>query len=262
MNAAVTAAMLTLLGRGVAVEAAKPQPPAVCQPRLDHEGWEILFDGKGLAAWDADEHPGVWKINEQGEVYPAKPGAYLNTKRRYCDFRLELEFKMGARHKANSGVFLRMHDVHNPVGTGREVQILDNTDYKVPFDALNANGALYDLVRPAVDANRPIGQWNQFRITADGSLVVVELNGKEIVRADLDRWTVAGKNPDGSHNKYPYAIGALPREGFIGLQNYGGAPVWFRNIRIKPLGDRRPQLTGKEPIKDVLRKIGSDWQSR
>ena len=141
------------------------------------------------------------------------------------------------------------------MGTGREVQILDNTDYNVSFDALNANGALYDLVGPAVDANLPIGQWNRFCIRVLRSLVTVELNGREIVRADLDRWTVAGKNPDGSHNKYPYAIGALPREGFISLQNYGGAPVWFRNIRVRPLGDRRPQLTGKEPIKDVLRSL-------
>jgi hypothetical protein len=234
---------------------AEPQVQAEGQMRSDGGGWEILFDGSNLAAWDADEHPGVWQINRQGEVYPAKPGAYLNTKRRYCDFELEVEFKMGARHKANSGVFLRVHDLKNPVGTGREVQILDNGDYKVPFDALNANGALYDLMRPAVDANRPIGQWNRFHITALGSLVVVELNGKEIVRADLDRWTTAGKNPDGSHNKYPFAVGALPREGFISLQNYGGAPVWFRNIRIRALTARRPRLTGKEPIQDVLRTV-------
>ena len=238
-TAVIAGAALVLLGSGAL--AAEPQPPVACPSSPDRQGWEILFDGKDLAAWDAAEHPGVWKINEQGEVYPAKPGAYLNTKRRHCDFELEVEFKMGAKHKANSGVFLRVHDVRNPVGTGREVQILDNTDYKVPYNALNANGALYDLVRPAVDANRPIGQWNRFRIKVLGSLVTVELNGREIVRADLDRWTVAGKNPDGSHNKYPYAIGALPREGVISLQNYGGAPVWFRNIRIRPLGDRRPQ---------------------
>jgi len=30
--------------------------------------------------------------------------------------------------------------------------------------------------------------------------------------------------------------------------------VWFRNIRLKPLTDRKPQYTGKEPIADVLRK--------
>ena len=43
------------------------------------------------------------------------------------------------------------------------------------------------------------------------------------------------------------------REGFIGLQNYGGKAICFRNIRLKPLSDRKPQYTGKEPIEDVLK---------
>lgn len=84
-------------------------------------------------------------------------------------------------------------------------------------------------------------------------MIVVELNGKKIVKADLNRWTQAGRNPDGGHNKFPHVIGALPREGFICLQNYGATPVWFKNIRLKPLTDRKPQYTGKEPIDKVLR---------
>ena len=132
------------------------------------------------------------------------------------------------------------------------MQILDNADYGVGFDAMNANGALYGLVHPAVDANLPLGQWNHYRVTANDNRIAVELNGKEIVEADLNRWTTAHENPDGSPNKYPHAFAALPREGFIGLQNYGGTPVWFRNIRIKPLSNRKPRYTGKEPITDVL----------
>jgi hypothetical protein len=30
--------------------------------------------------------------------------------------------------------------------------------------------------------------------------------------------------------------------------------VWFRNIRLKPLSERKPQFTGKEPIAQALRK--------
>ena len=223
-------------------------------PQVDKDGWEILFDGKGIDAWDADLKQGVWAINEQGELYPAKGGRTLFTKQRYCDFTLELDFKMLGKKKANSGVFFRVHDKGQEVNTGMEIQILDNADYGVKWDAGNANGALYGLVRPAVDANVPLGEWNHFRITANDNLVTVELNGKEIVKADLNQWTTPKKNPDGSGNKVPHAIGLLPREGFIGLQNYGGAVVWFRNIRLKPLSDRKPQFTGKEPIAEVLRK--------
>jgi len=52
-------------------------------------------------------------------------------------------------------------------------------------------------------------------------------------------------------------MGALPREGFIGLQNYGGVPVWFRNVRIKMLSDRKPKFTGDEPVDQVLSKPDS-----
>jgi hypothetical protein len=167
---------------------------------------------------------------------------------------VELDFKVDGGKKANSGVFIRVHDPrpNEEVWTGMEVQILDNADYGVKWDAGNANGALYDLVKPAVDANKPVGEWNHFRITAKDSLITVEMNGKEIVKADLSKWTKAGENPDGSHNKFPHAIGALPLEGFIGLQNYNGTPVYFRNVRVKALSDRKPTYTGKEPIKDVL----------
>ncbi|MBM4040104.1 MAG: DUF1080 domain-containing protein [Planctomycetes bacterium] len=223
-------------------------------PRTDKDGWEILFDGKDIDAWAGDLKAGVWEINEQGELHPVKGGPTLFTRQRYCDFVLELDFKLAAKMKSNSGVFLRVHDKGQEVNTGMEIQILDNADYGVKWDAGNANGALYGLVRPAVDANKPLGEWNRFRITANGALLTVELNGQKIVEADLDKWTTPKNNPDGSGNKFPHAIGRLPREGFIGLQNYGGKALWFRNVRIKPLSGRKPRLTGKEPIADVLLK--------
>jgi len=224
------------------------------KPRADKDGWEILFDGKDLDAWNVDPKAGVWTINKQGELYPARGGPTIFTRRRYCDFVLELEFKMAAKKKSNSGVFIRVHNPARAVTTGMEIQILDNADYNVRWNAMNANGALYGLVRPAVDANKPLGDWNKFRITAKDALITVALNDKEIVKADLSKWTTARKNPDGRGNKFPHAICALPREGFIGLQNYGGKSLWFRNVRIKPLSDRKPKHTGKEPIANVLRK--------
>ena len=253
-NSIVLEVLAGVFALALAVSAAESQPSGEYRPRIDKDGWEILFDGKGLDAWTPASRAGGWAVNAAGELYPAKPGRDLCTRRRYCDYVVELDFKLGAKRKANSGVFIRVHDPNNDVNTGMEVQILDNGDYGVPFNAGNANGALYELVRPAVDANKPIGAWNHFRITVNQSLVVVDLNGKEIVRADLSQWVKAGQNPGGGHNKFPHAIGELPREGFICLQNYGATPVWFRNVRLKPLSDRKPQYTGKEPIGKVLQK--------
>jgi len=226
---------------------------AADKPKTDKDGWEILFDGKNLDAWNIDPKSGVWAISKRGELYPAGGGPTIFTRRRYCDFVLELEFKMAARKKSNSGVFIRVHNPARAVTTGMEIQILDNADYNVRWNAMNANGALYGLANPAVDANRPLGDWNKYRITAKDALITIVLNGKQIVKADLSKWTTARKNPDGRGNKFPHAIGALPREGFIGLQNYGGKSLWFRNVRIKPLSGRKPKHTGKEPITEVLR---------
>jgi len=227
---------------------------AITLGRGNEDGWEILFNGKDLAAWNVDPKAGVWAIGKDGELYAAKGGPTLFTRRRYCDFVLELDFKMAAKSKSNSGVFIRVHNPRSPVHTGMEIQILDNADYRVGWNAMNANGALYGLVPPAVDANKPMGQWNHFRITANDALITVELNGKQIVKADLSKWTTPRKNPDGRGNKFPHAIGSLPREGFIGLQNYGGKALWFRNVRIRRLSPRKPKHAGTEPIADVLIK--------
>jgi hypothetical protein len=209
-----------------------------------------------LDAWDYRPETGVWKVNDRGELYPAKPGQHIRTRQRYCDFLLDLEFKMAAKQKSNSGVFFRVHDGEDPVKTGMQMQILDNADYAVPFDADNANGALYGLMCPTADANSAIGQWDHSVITVNGNQVAIELNGKQIVKTDLNEWMVPHVKPDGSPNKCPHvpdAIGLLPREGFILLENYGAAPVWFRNIRIKRLTGRQPKETGKEPI-DIVRQ--------
>lgn len=260
-----TAACLSLalftLPPARAADAPTPvQQPAAgdYQPRLDKDGYEILFDGKDLSAWQAPANGGGWEITQAGELHVAKKGPNLFTKQRYCDFVIECDFKVASGQKSNSGVFLRTHDMKDPVNTGFEIQVLDDASYDVKWDAMNANGALYDLVHPSVAASNPPGEWNHFRITVNGSNVTVEMNGKEIVKADVSQWTTAHQNPDGSHNKYTYAEAALPQEGFVGLQNYGGVPVWFKNIRLKPLTDRKPKYTGQEKIKDVLQPVTKD----
>jgi hypothetical protein len=60
------------------------------------------------------------------------------------------------------------------------------------------------------------------------------LNGKSILEADIDQWTTANQNPDGSKNKFKTALKDLPRSGHIGLQ-YHGHPVWFRNVKLVKL---------------------------
>ncbi|MFV1965403.1 MAG: DUF1080 domain-containing protein [Pirellulaceae bacterium] len=90
---------------------------------------------------------------------------------------------------------------------------------------------------PKVNADKPVGQWNTYRVTCRGPHIAVEVNGQKVNELDLDQWTEPHKNPDGSKNKFPRAIKDFARRGYIGLQDHG-RPVWYRNIRIKPLEER------------------------
>jgi hypothetical protein len=216
--------------------------------------WISLLNGTNLDAWNMDGREGVWGVNQEGELCPTKKGRNLYTRKRYCDFELDLEYNMG--FQSNSGVFIRMHKLDDEYKTGMEVQIADNVGYHEPWNAKDANAALYDMVAPRIDVTRPAGEWNKLHIVATNSLIVIELNNQEVVRADVNLWKKARQSPDGARNKCPYPIAALPQEGFIGLQNYyTGAPVRFRNIRVRALTDRQPLFTGEEPIDKVLRRL-------
>jgi hypothetical protein len=66
------------------------------------------------------------------------------------------------------------------------------------------------------------------------SKINVELNGVMVVDMDLNRWTSAHENPDGTKNKFPKALKDFARVGYFGFQDHG-LPVWYRNIRVKKL---------------------------
>ena len=185
----------------------------------------ILFDGSNLDSWRM-EKPGGWKI-ENGAMALGL-GGYIWTREKFGDFILEAEFKI--TRECNSGIFFRTGDIKDPVQTGMEMQVIDQPAQKQPVK--NDCGALYDLVAPSSPAMKPIGEWNAVVITCRKSLITIELNGKKIVAADLNRWTTPHRNPDGTENKYDAALKDFPREGYIGFQDHG-SPVWYRNVRVR-----------------------------
>ncbi|OGS15514.1 MAG: hypothetical protein A2234_04495 [Elusimicrobia bacterium RIFOXYA2_FULL_58_8] len=208
-------------------------------PRIDPaQGWQSLFNGKDLSGWVQRDvtawkpRPGTWAV-EDG-VITRKGSGYLVSEKTYGDFILDLEFKVA--EKTNSGVFLR-----HPAKPGvkpywrdgaLEIQILNS--WKVDKPTMHDCGSLYDMQGPAKNTMKKPGQWNRMTMTAQGSRIEVVLNGAKILAADLDRWTEAGKNPDGTPCKYAKPMKDMPRTGYIMLQDHG-TPVWFRNIFVKEL---------------------------
>ncbi len=192
----------------------------------ENQGWITLFDGKDLSAWDngSGKPPAEGWVVEDGLLIRQKPAGYVWSKQSFGDFILELEFKT----EGNSGVFFRTGNPGDCVQTGLEMQV----DRPRDTPSKHSVGALYDALAPS--KNAAVADWNKVVITCRGSKVTIELNGEKIVEADLDQWSQAGQNPDGTKNKYRTALKDFPREGKIGLQEHG-AVVAYRNIRVKPL---------------------------
>jgi sugar phosphate isomerase/epimerase len=172
--------------------------------------------------------PGSWVMHEG--VLSAEGGDDIWTKDAYGDFMLDLEFKLA--RETNSGVFLRTGNIKEWLHTAIEVQILDT--YGKNDVTREDCGAIFDCLAPSVNAVKPPGEWNRYTITCRGNLITVVLNGRRVIDMDLNRWTQAHRNPDGTPNKFNTAYRDMPRKGNIGLQ-YHGHPVWFRNVKILTL---------------------------
>ena len=193
-------------------------------------GWISLFDGETLNGWGATGKEEGWAVDDGAILCTVKGGNMLYSEEQFDNFVLSLEYM--SEPTVNSGIFIRWADLQRPVQTGLEIQILD-THGKEPATK-HCCGALYDALEPTRNVCKPAGEWNEMIITCDGSLVAVEMNGEEIVRADLDEWDTPHENPDGSRNKFGIALKDFPRKGHIGLQDHGGK-LWFRNIKVKLL---------------------------
>lgn len=194
------------------------------------DGWQLLFDGATLDGWKVTGNPESWKVQGGAIACHAKKGGYLHTLEEYDDFALSLEYKVAKG--TNSGVFFRWSNLKDPVHTGIEIQVLDSHGRATP--GTHDDGAIYDLVAPSKNMSRPAGEWNRLVITAVDNRVEVAHNGEKVAEMDLNLYTEAGKNPDGSKNKFKYAFKELPRRGYIGFQDHGGG-AWFREIKLKPL---------------------------
>lgn len=217
----------------VCAAAAFAQSPNTLTAEEKAQGYELLFDGKELS-------PEIWQNENSIAGYPVEDGSIvcrkggnLLTKKQYGNFSFRFEFKLPPG--GNNGVGIRAEAVGKDVAyNGMEIQVLDNTaeQYK-NLKPYQYHGSIYGIV-PAKrnpeknDYQKPIGEWNQQEIIAQGSNIKVILNGETIVDADLSEFktkpTTDGLNHPGLHRE----------SGLVGFLGHG-APVQFRTLRIKTL---------------------------
>lgn len=196
----------------------------------DSSNWNDLFKQDLSNAIYPDN---IWTF-EDG-ILTANKDRMIWTKRDYDNFILDLEFKTGTN--ANSGVIVYCSNMQKWIPNSVEIQILD--DYgkkwkKVP-DTWRCGG-IFGHLAPSKQMVKHPGQWNRMTITCKGQMIEVVLNGKEVAAMDMSKWTSSKKNPGGTSipGWLSKPLEDLPTKGRIGLQGkHGGAPIWFRNIRIK-----------------------------
>jgi len=199
----------------------------------DTTGWDPLF-APDLS--NADYPEGVWKF-EDG-VLTATEDQNIFTKKAYDDFILDLEFKNA--EGTNSGVVVYCSDKKDWVPNSVEVQIAD--DWSEKWSSQPASwqcGAIFGhLPASRTKVVKKPGEWNRMTVTCRGPIITVALNGEQITRMDMRKWTSAEKNPDGTEipKWLSRPVAELQTKGYVGFQGkHGGAPIWFRNIRIKTL---------------------------
>ena len=154
-----------------------------------------------------------------GEIrLTGKPLGYFATKREYKEFVLTFEYKYDrpealksdADFRGNSGLLLHLAGPAKVWPTCVQVQLAQFDPGAIfPLGDARCGQAGSD---PAAQkaAVKPVGEWNQLRVTARGGMIQSVLNGVEVARASK----------------------VEPDHGALAWQSEG-KPVRFRNLRIE-----------------------------
>jgi hypothetical protein len=167
---------------------------------------------------------------------PARGGDIVTTEI-YGNFELKLEFRLTPG--ANSGIKYRVDPAFSKKMKGAmatEYQILDDErhpDAKLGRTGTRTVGGLYDVIAPAADKLvKPVGEWNEARIVANGKHVEHWLNGRKTVEYDQDspafREAIA-KSKFSKHAEF-----GTWSAGHILLQDHNDH-VSYRNIKLRAL---------------------------
>lgn len=183
-----------------------------------------LFNGTDLGGWttffgDGRTSDNTFTVRNGVLVDTGQPIGYLRTIDDFTNYVLKLEWRFDPEiGPGNSGVLLRMIGPDKVWPKSIEAQLhhanagdfwnIDQFDMQVDPERTRGRNT-----KKTHDAEKPIGEWNEYEIIVDGGLVVVYVNGEKVNEA----WEVA----------------EVP--GKICLQSEG-AEIHFRNVRLAPIG--------------------------
>ena len=229
--------------------------PNELTPEEKAAGFDLLFDGKSLAAWRGykrSDVPSGWQALD-GAIALVGPGNDLITIKTYRNFDFRFDWKIAPNE--NSGVLYGVNEARREAHeSGPEYQVVDNG--KDGALTINSAGGTFALYPPSKDVVKPVGQWNEGRIVVDGNHVEQWLNGEKVVSYEIrsPEWAaVLSKTKFQDKSDY-----GRVEDGHLALQNHGGprwwvarlagvptddpvvlqaraGVVWFRNLRVQTL---------------------------
>jgi len=206
------------------------QAPPSTHP--DVSSWQDLFD-QDLS--NAIYPEGIWTFKEG--ILTASEDQGIGGEKSYDNFIIDVEFKTASG--TNSGVIVYVSDIKDWIPNSVEIQIAD--DFHAQWAEAPSTwhcGAVFGHLAPKKSLVKKPGQWNRYTITCIDHKIYVMLNGEQATELDMELWTSAKTNPDGS--EIPTWLSKpkaeLPTHGHIGFQGkHAGAPIYFRNLKIKEL---------------------------
>lgn len=173
----------------------------------------------------------VWTLTADGVLICAgTPRGYIYTEKDYTNFVLSFEWSWPKAKPGKGGVLIRTTAPHKIWPKSLEAQInapdagdfwglvgysLKGPDERMKVLQSDQFGTLTNLKKTA-DAEKSPGQWNSYKITAQGTTVTLEINGRQVNQA----------------------TGCKATPGKICLTAEGN-PIQFRNVRLVPIGNAK-----------------------
>jgi hypothetical protein len=241
-------------------------------------GFVPLFNGRDFTGWRFSDAsalpktpPAAWRIESGAIVCAGGGGAggggaggggaggggaggggtILASQWEYADFELVFEWRAAsedfdADFYLHAGRMLEADPIR--IAKGREGGPQENDRGEGQYNAgpggLIGGGGNNRKAVP--DLQKPVGQWNEWRIVAEGSRLSLSCNGKEAWRCE-------------DH---------VPRTGYLGFRVFKG-PIEFRNLRIRESGFRHlmdlsewevyPGFGGRGAMADHWKRDGLHW---
>ena len=170
----------------------------------DNQGWIVIFDGKTLNGWKANESPENWTVVD-GMLSGHGTKSHLFYMKHECvDCEFQAEIKLAKN--SNSGMYFRTQ--FGPgFPNGYEAQV--NNSHTDPV----RTGSLYNMVKIYDPLVADDTWWTQ-RIRAVGQHIEIWVNDKK---------TVDYFDENNTHSK-----------GYLALQQHDpGSSVFYRNLKMR-----------------------------